>query len=195
MMHKSMHDVVINCVIFRIHNDALEVYAPGGVLPSVTLEASSSIEEEAHTVVRKLGEKEYYREQLYTFYEKKCVVVSYFILIPTSTVSNSSFISINKSLNNPFDKKVVSYARQRLQWKIEYTNVVYSLLPYAFTLSEMQKVYEAILGRSLDKRNFRKKIFSLKILQDTGKKKRLGQARPAEIYEFKDHKLVTVEIL
>ena len=84
---------------------------------------------------------------------------------------------------------------QRLRWKIEYTNIVYSLLPKEFTFGELQKVYEAILGRTMDKRNFRKKILSLGILTDTGKKKTQGRSRPAEVYRFKSREMTYVEVL
>jgi 8-oxo-dGTP diphosphatase len=88
---------------------------------------------------------------------------------------------------------IISYAVQRLRWKIEYTNVVYSLLSREFTLSDLQKVYEAILGKFIDKRNFRKKILSLHFLQPTRKIK-IGRARPALFYTFKEKKPVIVNI-
>ena len=92
------------------------------------------------------------------------------------------------------DKEIISYAVQRLQWKIEYTNVVYSLLPREFTLSELQLTYEAILGKELDKRNFRKKILFLKLLKDTGKKRTGTVARPASVYEFRKRSPVRVKV-
>ncbi|HEX4716393.1 MAG TPA: NUDIX hydrolase, partial [Ktedonobacteraceae bacterium] len=60
----------------------------------------------------------------------------------------------------------------------------FSLLSEQFTLRELQRVYEIILHRRLDKRNFRKKILSTGILEDTGAKKMEGTHRPARLYSF-----------
>jgi 8-oxo-dGTP diphosphatase len=62
---------------------------------------------------------------------------------------------------------VLDYALERLRNKLEYTNVAYSLLPGRFTLSQLQRVYESILGRKLDKRNFRKRMLSREIIAPT----------------------------
>ena len=56
---------------------------------------------------------------------------------------------------------MIDYALQRLRAKLDYSNVAYSLLPAEFSLSQLQSMYEAILSRRLDKRNFRKRIVSL----------------------------------
>ena len=60
----------------------------------------------------------------------------------------------------------------------------FQLLPRRFTLTELQRVYEAILGRRLDKRNFRRKMDLLKILRAAGGQRREGLRRPARLYEF-----------
>jgi 8-oxo-dGTP diphosphatase len=72
---------------------------------------------------------------------------------------------------------------ERLRNKLEYTTVGFQLLPEKFTLTELQAVYEAILGRSLDKRNFRRKMSVLKILKPLREYRRGGQ-RPAQLYRF-----------
>src|SRR3989304_1373996 len=59
------------------------------------------------------------------------------------------------------NEAVIGYALHRLRAKLDYSNVAYSLLPADFTLSQLQRTYEAILSRPLDKRNFRKRILSL----------------------------------
>jgi 8-oxo-dGTP diphosphatase len=79
---------------------------------------------------------------------------------------------------------VTAYAEERLRNKLEYTNVVYSLLPARFTLTEMQRVYEAILGEVIDKRNFRRRVVGLGIVRETGETEKLGAHRPAMLYEF-----------
>jgi hypothetical protein len=79
---------------------------------------------------------------------------------------------------------VVDYAIQRLQNKLEYTNVAYSLMPRSFTLSALQSVYESIFGRAFDKRNFRRRMLSLGIIRPTGQTVSRGAHRPAELFEF-----------
>src|SRR6266403_625946 len=68
--------------------------------------------------------------------------------------------------------------------KVPYTNIVWSLLPQRFALTELQKVYEAVLGRQLDKRNFRKKILSLGLVEPVGETAMRGAHRPAMLYRF-----------
>jgi 8-oxo-dGTP diphosphatase len=63
--------------------------------------------------------------------------------------------------------EIIQYAKQRLEWKLEYTNVVKEILPSQFKMSQLQAMYEVIIGKKYDKRNFQKKIFSLKILKET----------------------------
>ena len=86
--------------------------------------------------------------------------------------------------------EVVDYALQRLRAKLDYSNVAYSLLPAEFTLSHLQQVYEAILARTLDKRNFRKRMTSLGIIEATGRRAGEGRHRPAQLYTFRDRKPV-----
>ena len=78
---------------------------------------------------------------------------------------------------------ILNYALERLRNKLEYTTVGFQLLPEKFTLTELQAVYEAILGRNLDKRNFRRKMSVLKILKPLREYRRGGQ-RPAQLYRF-----------
>jgi 8-oxo-dGTP diphosphatase len=68
------------------------------------------------------------------------------------------------------------------------TNIAYQLLPQKFTLSELQKAYEIVLDKKLDKRNFRKRIYALEILRPTKETKMEGAHRPAQLHEFKDKK-------
>ncbi|MEI6511258.1 MAG: NUDIX domain-containing protein [Candidatus Uhrbacteria bacterium] len=92
-------------------------------------------------------------------------------------------------------KEVVAVAVERLRSKLEYTNVAWSLLPKAFTLSELQETYETILGRALDKRNFRRKVLELRLVEPTGEKSSGGAHRPAEMYAFKRRGMEYIEVL
>src|SRR4029077_17270755 len=89
---------------------------------------------------------------------------------------------------------VVRRALARLRAKLRYTNLVYGLLPPRFTLGELQTMYEAILGRTLDRRNFRKKILSLRLLRRVARVRR-GAHRPATLYAFRRRRPMMIEIL
>lgn len=83
-----------------------------------------------------------------------------------------------------FDHRhILDYALERLRNKLEYTTVGFPLLPEKFTLSELQLVYEATLGRRIDKRNFRRKIALLGIVKSLGEWQRTGRT-PARYYKF-----------
>lgn len=199
----------IKLVIFSVIGGKLQIFLPDNLLPVGRLGKSTSLDQTAKKLLEQViitRPKESYLEQLYTISEKnRGISVVYFALIPDfeiPEISKSKWSDCGKLLKQLPDRQIISYALQRLRWKIEYTNVVYSLLPEEFIFSQLQSVYEAILGKTLDKRNFRKKILSLKILKDTGKKKSLGKARPAfrlgrpaEIYSFRKRKLAFVEVL
>jgi 8-oxo-dGTP diphosphatase len=79
---------------------------------------------------------------------------------------------------------ILDYAMERLRNKLEYTTVGFQLLPRKFTLTQLQRVYEAILGRALDKRNFRRKLELLDILTPLEEWSRESPTRPAQLYTF-----------
>lgn len=81
-------------------------------------------------------------------------------------------------------QEIVGRAMTKLKRHLETSSVAFQLLPEKFTLTELQRVYELILGRSLDKRNFRKKILASDILREKGETKMEGYHRPAQLYAF-----------
>ncbi len=89
---------------------------------------------------------------------------------------------------------IIAYARQRLEWKMEYTNIAQNILPKRFSLSRLQEVYEIIFGQTFDKRNFRKKILSSGVLDETDELDRESSNRPAKLYEFNDKDLKIVKV-
>ncbi len=134
----------------------------------------------------------------------RVVSVAYYALLPdqhlelktTEKYSDVRWWPIKKLPALAYDHKtVVREAVDRIAAKIQYTNIVWSLLPKEFTLTELQQVYEIILGKSLDKRNFRKRIEVLELIKPTGKT-RTGMAhRPAALYQFKHRKLEYVQVM
>lgn len=135
-------------------------------------------------------------EQLYSFDEIKrdprgrIVTLAYFALVPAESISQADIVlSVDEIADLAFDhKQILDYAVSRLRNKLAYSNIAYSLLPKLFTLSQLQEVYEVILGHEIDKRNFRKKIFSLDIIEETNQKQTGRKHRPARLYKFKQHR-------
>lgn len=106
---------------------------------------------------------------------------------PEHDAADAGWFSIYKLPELAFDHKdIIDYAIKRLRFEVQTTNIAYQLLPKQFTLTELQKAYEAILDIKLDKRNFRKKIFWLGIIKPTNDTKMEGAHRPAQLFSFKD---------
>ncbi len=78
----------------------------------------------------------------------------------------------------------MAWAIARLRAKIRYEPIGFELLSKVFTLSQLQRLYEQILERSLDKRNFRKKLLKMNLLIDTGEKESRVAHRAAQLYQF-----------
>ncbi len=84
---------------------------------------------------------------------------------------------------------IITYARERLGSKLTYTNAAMGLLDKKFTLSQLQFAYESVLGREIDKRNFRKKFLGLGLIHETPDMWREGAHRPAKLYAFNNDSL------
>jgi ADP-ribose pyrophosphatase YjhB (NUDIX family) len=128
------------------------------------------------------------------------IVITYFALVQHEQVRlresvawQPAWHSVYKLPALAFDNNaVVDYAVRRLRSKLDYTNVAYSLLPRQFTLSELQQVYEAILDREMDKRNFRRRMLSLGVIKPAGGTRMEGAHRPAQLYTFSKREPVVV---
>jgi len=163
-------------------------------LPRATPEESKSLDETAVELVRRtLGYSEQYMEQLYSLSygadRDWSIIVSYIALIRTSDQLvgpvNGSWQPIgNHSRLSPSDQRVLEYALFRLRAKLGYTTIAFHLMPELFTLSELQTVFETILERTLDKRNFRRRMATLGILAGSRESRRDGSHRPAKLYRF-----------
>lgn len=84
-------------------------------------------------------------------------------------------------------KEVVKSAIEYLKNRIVNIKILINFFPSDFTFPELQKVYEQILNKKLDRRNFRKKFINLGIIEDTGYKNEGASGRPAKLYRFKDN--------
>lgn len=176
---------------------------PGGLIhPLETADAAS-----VRHLYEKGGVRGVYMEQLYTFSRidrdprGRVVSVAYLALIPHVGVRppknpNVRWFSVKHLPRLAYDHaEVIRTALLRLRMRLEYTNIAFTLLPPEFTMGELQAVYETVFARRFDKRNFRKKIFALKLVCRTGRKKKGPSGRPAALYRFAKRKPVAVEIL
>jgi 8-oxo-dGTP diphosphatase len=205
--------LMVDSVVMRLHNDALEVllranepfqgmYAlPGGYVVA----GETTVSSHARILRSKAGvDSGLLRllEQLYTFDtvagdpRGHGVSVTYMGLgldiMPLSgpEVQAPQFFAMHRLPELAYDHaEIIAYAHERLKSKINYTNAMYALLPEYFTLTQLQSAYEAILGRPLDKRNFRKKILSLDMIHETQEYQRDGAHRPARLFCFNTDRL------
>ena len=193
-------------VIFTVSEDGLRVLLihrsgdpcigrwalPGGLL----LPGESLADAAARKLVEETGVTDVYLEQLFTFDGldeiEGSAAVSYFALVDAARVRlraepvwEPAWFAVAELPELAFNnQEVIDYSVTRLRNKLEYTNVAYSLMPGAFTLSDLHAVYESIFGRSFDKRNFRRRMLSQEIIRPTGRTVSRGAHRPAELYEF-----------
>jgi len=209
-VERAAVQITVDVVIFTIQSGALQVLLvrrgvppfegtwaiPGGfILTDESLEAAALRELEEETGVRDV-----YLEQLYSFGDPgrdprgRVITVAYYALIAADRASHpvagtdaaaARWWPVSSHPPLAFDHDaILTYAVDRLRNKLEYTTVGFQLLPRRFTLTQLQQVYEAILGRTLDKRNFRRKLDLLGVLTPLKEWSREGPSRPARLYEF-----------
>lgn len=178
-------------------------------LPGTFVRIDESLDEAANRALAdKTGVTDVYSEQLYTFGtpnrdpRMRVITVAYFALVPFTAVTPTidtktasvNWFSVFDLPELAFDhNEILEYALTRLRYKLEYTAVGFQLLPDVFTLTELQKAYEIILTEELDKRNFRRKILSADILEETGQKKKDGEGRPAKLYRYREDAVAEVK--
>jgi 8-oxo-dGTP diphosphatase len=208
-MKQQTIQVAVDIVIFTVHEQTLRVlliergidpfkglYAlPGGfVLAEETLEQAAFRE-----LFEETGTKNVYLEQLYSFGDPgrdprgRVVTVAYYALVPTdkspllagTDAATAGWYPVSALPPLAFDhKRIVEYAVDRLRNKLEYTNVGFQLLPAKFTLSALQALHEAILGKPLDKRNFRRKVLGLGLVKPSKEMQATGR-KPAQLFSFR----------
>jgi 8-oxo-dGTP diphosphatase len=145
------------------------------------------------------GLKDIYLKQFKTFGNKnriphmRVLTVAYYALINpeyhnlelSSIAKSVKWFEIDKLPKVIFDvRDIVDKALTTLREEVKYHPVGFHLLPEKFTLTELQTLYEVILDKQLDTRNFRKKIQKMGLLVDTGKKQTNVAHRAAKLYSF-----------
>ena len=204
----------MDIVIFTIYKNELCVVLDkfewdSHVLPGNILAWGFSLEDNFDAILeRKTGITGIYKEQLYTFgsptRDRRWHVLSiayyalvggndFLNLIDFTKVDLVKYKELSKA-NVLYDhKQIIDYARERLKSKLIYTNIAKEILGKQFRLSELRWVYEIVLDREIDRRNFQKKILKLNIIEETGGIDKTTN-RPAKLYKFANEKLRTFDI-
>jgi 8-oxo-dGTP diphosphatase len=196
-------------VIKRTEHPAKGLWSlPGGFVGiKETLEAA------AHRILKAKAHLEHpYLEQLFTFGKPdrdprmRIISVAHYALVPPHQLQaledeqvrlaqvrfENNRISVRLEQQNiqlAFDHlEMIQMTVQRLRGKLDYSPVGYALLPKKFTLRELQDVHETILGRSLNKDAFRRRMLETGELEATGERETGTGFRPAEFYKVKETK-------
>ncbi len=203
------------CVVLLKHElDGKNSY----ILPGWIISAWFNLEENFDNILkRKTGISWVYKEQLYTFWEPNrdkrwhTLSLSYIAIVRSEVILKQADLTrvaivkyndLNEN-NTGFRKEnvwgdhldITRYAKQRLIWKFEYTNVAKWILDESFRMSQLQDLYEIIFpNKTFDKRNFQKRIIKLGLLEETGELDRTTN-RPAKLYRFKDEDIQFYQVM
>jgi 8-oxo-dGTP diphosphatase len=214
MMPYSYHyphpAVTTDVVLFTIQDERLEVLLirrgsepfkgrwalPGGFVDiDEDLLACAKRELEEETGVTGI-----YLEQLYTFGtpdrdpRERVISVTYYALVPRERLTIRAASDAEAVAWFPFQQlpplafdhdQIVALAHERLAGKLEYSTIALQFMPERFTLTQLQSVYEVVLGQRLDKRNFRRRILALNCIGECGEWLRQVNHRPAKLYRVK----------
>lgn len=205
--------LTVDCVVFGLDDDELKVMLikrgqapfqgkwalPGGfVRTDETLEEAARRELKEETGLHKL-----FLEQLYTFGavdrdpRERVVSVAYYALVKLSEHSvhaatdaeAAAWFGVHDVPSLAFDHAhILQVALERLRGKLRYEPIGFELLPKKFTLSQLQHLYELVLERELDKRNFRKRVLAMDLLIETDEVEQDVAHRAARLYRFDERK-------
>jgi 8-oxo-dGTP diphosphatase len=209
LTHYPRPSVTVDCVVFGYDGEQLSVlllnrkdepFADQWTLLGGFLNLDETLEVAAERVLsQKAGLAGLYLEQLYTFGgldrdpRGRVLSVSYYALVNPRQVElvvghmahDLRWCSIDALPRLGFDHNhIIEIARRRLAAKVTYQPVGFELLNDQFTMTELQDLYERILGQPLDRRNFYKKISASGILKSTGERRTGLKSRPAELFAF-----------
>lgn len=206
--------VTVDCIIFGLdESQQLKVllirrkkdpYANKWALPGGFVQLEESLEDAARRELQEeTGVENVFMEQLYTFGglgrdpRGRVISVAYFALVNLSEhtlrngsdAENATWFSTNKLPELAFDhSQILQAALDRLRAKLRYQPIGFELLPEHFTLSQLQRLYEVVLGvSSLNKRNFRTRILKMGVLREVSRQTNVAH-RPAMLYAFDKEK-------
>jgi 8-oxo-dGTP diphosphatase len=179
---------------------ALEPFKGKWALPGGFVRVEETLDDAVRReLVEETGLDDIFLEQLYTFGtvkrdpRERVISVAYYALVKLSDhhakaatdAANAQWFPVSQLPKLAFDHaEIVALALARLQGKVRYQPIGFELLPPKFTLSDLQHLYEAILGAELDKRNFRKKVLGFGLLVPLNETQMAGRHRPAQLFRF-----------
>jgi 8-oxo-dGTP diphosphatase len=203
----------VDCVVFGFDDEGLKVlliersadpFNGYWALPGDLVHPNKDLKESVNEVLYNLtGLSDLYFEQVETFGEVKrhpfgrVITASYYTLVkisdyklnPSSFAKEAQWILLSDVGQLAFDhNSILNSCLNRLMTSVRINPIGFELLPKMFTLSELQSLYEAILGETLDTRNFRKKVAKMNILKDTKKTQKSVSHRPAKLFSFDEEK-------
>ncbi|NJO69817.1 MAG: NUDIX domain-containing protein [Bacteroidetes bacterium] len=206
------HYVALDCIIFGFENGELKLlllkrkFEPAQgewSLMGGFLDKSESLDDGARRILNQLtGLHNIYMEQLYAFGDinrdsgERTISIAYYALIKVddndrklAEAHGAQWVSINKVPKLIFDhNQMVKKALSTLRSKIVRKPIGFELLPEKFTLPQLQNLYEAINQEQLDKRNFRKRILEIGLLDKLDEKERESSKKGAYYYKFNKEK-------
>ena len=167
-------------------------------------------EDAAHRILfESTNVKDLYLEQLQAFDDidrdpkARVVSVAYMAIIKkddlnvkTDKYDDIAWFSVDELPDLAYDHaEIIRYWLERLKWKITYSTISLSLMSDKFTLSELQRVFEIVLKKDLDKRNFRKKMLKSWAIEDTWEKRTIWVPRPAALFKSIKNDLDFIEMI
>lgn len=201
--------VSTDCVVFAMHEDQLKIlliqrgnapYKGIWALPGGFLEMDEDLESGAKRELQEeTGLRNVYLEQLHTFgavgRDPRGRVISVVFLgiarVDGQTVAaaddaaDARWHLANRLPKLAFDhREIVSMARERLKLGIRYQTLGFELLPKKFTLRQLRAMFEIVLGKAIDKRNFRRKVSNLGLVVGLSEYQADVAHRAAELYRF-----------
>lgn len=216
---KNLMGVAVDVAVFAVRKKRLEValigmkqapFAGRWALPGGRLRGDESCDQAAEReLAEKTGLDDVWLEQLHTFSapardpRSRVVSVTYLALLPasaqlrtTDAYSAIGWFPAHRPPRLAFDHaEVLACAVARLRDKLQHSNVAWSLMPPTFTLGELNRVYDAVLGRRLDPRNFQRRVVELGLVRATGQLRRGGAYRPARLYRFSHRRPVELPVI
>ena len=185
-------------VLLIVHEEGLS--KGKWALPGGWIKYNESLNDAAHRILQDLtGVNKLYLEQLQAFGSlsrfpnKRVVTIAYYALvrpddyklIPGNAIAEARWFPIDEVPTLPYDHdEILSFGLNHIRHYVKHAPIGFNLLPQKFTLSHLQQLYEAILGVSLDKPNFRRKIMKMNLLTDIKEKERDVAHRAAKYYSF-----------
>ncbi len=204
-----MKSITIDCVIFGFQNGSLEILLVKhgrGIrkgdwgLPGGWIKKNEGIDEAAIRLLKELtGLQNIFLEQLKAFGKPdrfpmgRVITIGYYALINKEkynikagfTASEAVWFKIDKIPGLIYDhNEILNFSIQQLRRRVKQAPIGFNLLPEKFTLLQLMKLYEEILGIPMDKPNFRRKFLGMKLLIDLKEKQKDVSHRAAKLYRF-----------